>query len=908
MSKKKRGKKDINLEIHSKEQFKRFIDEHGLSKRAALSISHSVYDTLNLFYHVRNQFMFLYRDIIIRMPKLHFDSNIDRSMHESWAKAVDLMLQLKDLKLPRCAIPRSWRPGQYISLVMYSDGSNMCSVSKIYCRTAINETMTIFDANFIQAAVKMAPLGSNSAVRTEFDSVVLCVRQLEFLLQAWSHIEFSEIFFLSDSKVCLGSLFSFTARLRLYFCEKAAECQEIFKRYNVQCKYIKSSDNLSDHGSKPELDINYCKFRSWWKGNFLHLPVSEWPAQDYKFKESDIEELSSVKMSEIPSYAMVVSEHFLTQLLEKSFSFNKIIRILCYVKIGVRRLIQRFTKSKRKVNASISDYFDLIQKELYVMATPTLEKCKGLRRQYDIQPDPEDQNLMIITRAYASDQQILRQKRYIIDSDSLIGRKIAAQFHVHMASIETQLANVTEAGLFILRGRKVLSKISESCIVCKKLRQVTMSSIMGPDYTELSSNYPIGYFSMADILGPLKVSVNRRVQKIYLFGITCLHSRLIRILPLFKIDSDAILTCIKSAAYLNNGLICRFLAMDWGRQLVSLKTLDDKEYQKIKLETQNLNQLLDENKIKLVLSSPWAKFRQGKIERLFAHVKLTLKRSNLYNVVLKYHQLYHTCHYLSFTLNSRPLNLKFSNNSLIVLTSNKLLRGECQGFSTFDSLDLNLEGRRLYQGLNDLESQLKAWFQLWRKSYLENTRKLIKWTEESPQKLTLNSIVMIKDHQNNENGYYTIGQIVNILSPRTFEIKYVKSPAKLSKQNKILKPATLDTLTRPINSLIYLFEKEEEKIVNLDPYSGQDFETLPESTSIEKSNPEKVELNRNESLIASNVVNNLELSEDNAIENVEDVTQNELVKSDQVGHDKSKVKGSVNTLLEHLSQENKESD
>ena len=118
----------------------------------------------------------------------------------------------------------------------------------------------------------------------------------------------------------------------------------------------------------------------------------------------------------------------------------------------------------------------------------------------------------------------------------------------------------------------------------------------------------------------------------------------------------------------------------------------------------------------------------------------------------------------------------------------------------------------------------------------------------------------------------------------------------------------MDTLTRPINSLIYLFEKEEEKIVNLDPYSGQDFETLPESTSNEKSNPEKVELNRNESLIASNVVNNLELSEDNAIENVEDVTQNELVKSDQVGHDKSKVKGSVNTLLEHLSQENKESD
>ena len=908
LSKKKRGKKDINQEIYSKEQFESFINEHGLSKRQCLSISHGIFDTLNLFYHVRNQFMFLYRDIIVKMPNLHFDANIDKSMFTDWVKAVGLMLELKELKIPRCAIPRCYKPGQYISLVIYCDGSNLSSISRIYCRVAIDEKMTIFDSNFVQAAVKMAPLGTSSAVRTEFDSCLLSCRQLEFLLQAWQHIDFNEIFFLSDSKVCLGALFSFHAKLKTYYCEKAYEIQELFKRHKVQCKYIKSADNLADQGSKRELEINHCRSRAYWKGNFLHLPSKDWPAQDYQFEASDVEELTSVKMSEVLNYGITVNEHFLTQLLEKSYSFNKIIRIICYVKLAARLLIQRFTKSKKKVNASISDYFDLIQKELYVLASPTMEQCKGLKRQYDIQPDPEDENLMIISRAYASDQQILRKKRYIINSDTLVGKKITAQYHIHMSSVESQLANITDAGLFILRGRKVLSKISESCVVCRKLRHVTLTTMMGPSYTELASNYPIGYFSMADILGPLKFSLNRKTQKVFLFGITCLHSRLTRILPLFKIDSDSILTCIKSAAYLNNGVLVRFLAMDWGRQLVSLKTLDDREYQKVKLETQNLSQLLDENKIKVVLSSPWAKFRQGAIERLFAHVKLTLKRSNLYNVVLRYHQIYHLCHYISYMLNSRPLNLKYANNSLIVLTSNKLLRGECQGFSTFSSLDINLEGRRLYQGLNDLERQLKAWFQLWRKTFLESTRKLIKWTEDSPQKLTLNSIVMITDHQNNENGYFTVGQISNIISPRTFEVRYVKIPPKLNKQNKIIKPAVLDTLTRPINSLIYLFEREEDKIISLDPYSGQNFETLSESNSIEKSNSEKFELSNDESLTASNVVNNLKSTDNHVIENVEDITQDELVNSDQVGQEKSKVKGSVNTLLEHLSKENKESD
>ena len=105
-----------------------------------------------------------------------------------------------------------------------------------------------------------------------------------------------------------------------------------------------------------------------------------------------------------------------------------------------------------------------------------------------------------------------------------------------------------------------------------------------------------------------------------------------------------------------------------------------------------------------------------------------------------------------------------------------------------------------------------------------------------------------------------------------------------------------------------LVEREEDKIISLDPYSGQSFETLSESNSIEKSNSEKFELSNDESLTASNVVNNLKSTDNHVIENVEDITQDELVNSDQVGQEKSKVKGSVNTLLEHLSKENKESD
>ena len=902
LSKKKRGKKDITCEILTKEEFESFINEHGFTKRSALSLSHQIFDILNLFYHVKNQLMFLYREIIVRMPGLAYDSQIDKSMYADWVKAVGLMLELKDISIPRCAIPRSWKPGNYISLVCYCDGSGLSSISKIYCRTAVNEDMLIFDANFVQASVKMGELGNNTAVRSEFNSLTLAVRQLEFLTSAWSHIKFNEIFLLADSKVVLGALFSFHARLKLFYCEKVMEAQEVFKKLNVQCFYIPSSENLADHGGKKQLDVNYCKRIDWWKGNFLHLPTSRWPIEKYQFSESDIDELSSAKMAQITSFSINVNEHFLTQLLEKSFSFDKLVRILCYVKVATRKLIQRFSKSKKKTNVSIADYINIVQEELYELATPTIEQCKGLQRQYEICPDPENKKLLLITRSFAMDQQIVQQKRYLINGDCVIGNKLLLKFHEHMASIETQMSKITDNGFFILKARKLLAKVSKNCVICKKLRKVTLQARMGPSYQELASNFPIGYFSICDIMGPLKLSVNRKINKIFFFTISCLYSRVIRILPLFKIDSDSILTALKSACYLNNGVLCRYLAMDFGKQLTSLQTLDQDEYRKIRLETENLDEILSQNKIKVVLSSPWAPYRQSLIERLHKHIKLTLKRANLFNTVLKFHQIYHLCHYLSFTLNNRPLNLRFANNSLVVLTANKLLRGECQGFANYSNFQLNLDGNRLYQDLNNLENQLRGWFCIWRNSYLESTRKITTFLKPSPQQLSLKSVVMVKDHQNNENGYFTVGQVKSILSPRTFTIEYVKIPAKLNKKNQIIKPAVLDELTRPITSLIYLFNEEEGKTVNLDPYSGSNEDPV-ENNPENETQLEEISLDEEESSIASNVVNNLK-PEDVIPENVEDITDKELVTETE--HEKPKEKGSVNTLLKYVADENVE--
>ena len=81
------------------------------------------------------------------------------------------------------------------------DGSQEMSISKAFVRVATNKEMTEFDANFLQASFKMGYLGPNSAVKTEFHSLSLATRQIQLILSCWKHIQFSEIFLLSDSKL-----------------------------------------------------------------------------------------------------------------------------------------------------------------------------------------------------------------------------------------------------------------------------------------------------------------------------------------------------------------------------------------------------------------------------------------------------------------------------------------------------------------------------------------------------------------------------------------------------------------------------------------------------------------------------------------------------------------------------------
>ena len=159
--------------------------------------------------------------------------------------------------------------------------------------------------------------------------------------------------------------------------------------------------------------------------------------------------------------------------------------------------------------------------------------------------------------------------------------------------------------------------------------------------------------------------------------------------------------------------------------------------------------------------------------------------------------------------------------NLSVITSQKLLFGGRNNYFYPARLDLDLSANKLYRKLTKLEEELKAWRNVWHLTYLQEVKKIMKFKENS-QYVEEDAVVMISDHLNEETLQPALGIVLRKFSERTFEILYIKKHAKLDLNGKIIKKAVHSTLTRPIQSLIFLFNTKKTSEASIDPFWSQD--------------------------------------------------------------------------------------
>ena len=173
--------------------------------------------------------------------------------------------------------------------------------------------------------------------------------------------------------------------------------------------------------------------------------------------------------------------------------------------------------------------------------------------------------------------------------------------------------------------------------------------------------------------------------------------------------------------------------------------------------------------------------------------------------------------YLSKKLNDRPLNIKCSTEleQISVLTPNRLVFGARKNF--FSSDVLNPTGHMRFQQLHNLTVDLKIWENIYRSTYLLETKKWFKWKKNPQEELNVGDVVLITDHFNNNTMFPSLGMVHKKVSDRTFEVEYIIKNCVLDDQYNIITNAKKGILTRPAQVLVKITTGSQNDIVNLEP-------------------------------------------------------------------------------------------
>ena len=810
-STKVRNLRDPKFEICNRKDLSEYIRQNGLTKRNALQAAHSLFDPLLILLPVKAQLSLAYRELLIRNPDMDYNDYITSPEElKVWETVIGFLLDSKKVKIRRSALPDTFDPVESeLSLCIFTDGGQSASVNRIWLRCSLPAESggpRRFAVHNLYNTFRLGSLNNSGAPRSEVAGLLSACRNAEITVKILDHLKFKSIHIFTDSTVCLGALQAYSSKLKLFFSERALEIQDIVRSHNIETHLISTSRNNADIGTKQNLTDNPILSEAYWTCDFLTRDRDTWGVKDYVFQSEDISTLVNPRLVGDTAQCFTITiNDFVSDLISR-FNFQKTVNIIsCYF------------QWKPENRGNLLKSRELARQFLFSLAPPSADQISGLGRQYLI--ESEGKKTFLLTRPFKLGDRSVQKRLLLVDGKSVVGRQIIRSYHQHCSDTSRELARMSDSGLLITNARSYLRKIQSECKRCKRIRLSPAEELIGDNIQKEASELPPYFTSYADCWGPVKVRLKRgHCIKAWVLSLTCVWSRHFSMTLLTDLSSDSFLSGILAITGLLGGAIPQYLYSDFGTNITSLRKLegeDVSEEQNDKM-MRNMKATFRSNNISLLLSSPRAPWRQGLVERLHSTLKLSLKRSNLYNQAHSITKWNHILARQSQVINDRIINLKYNGETLTYLSPNKLIFGSRQGIYP-RRIELNLTDNQLYENLNRLENQLMDWQETWNFSYLREQEKFTVFKRRG-KTLEKGDIVLINDHKNKTTGYPVLARIKEILSNRTFRLEYIKKEAQTDKDGRVTRPATKSLLTRPKQNLIFITSASEE-VQNLDPFS-----------------------------------------------------------------------------------------
>ena len=479
------------------------------------------------------------------------------------------------------------------------------------------------------------------------------------------------------------------------------------------------------------------------------------------------EEDKELKQSQVHIKTLQTKQDFIG--FENYSSWSKLVAVMGWIKRFISNCKIRIKKEKEinlsnltsnEIRRAEEETEKIVQKEVYFKEIKLIEENQQLHKQsHLIKFSPFlDENGVLRVGGRLKNAKLLYSAMHqmILPSNHQISKLLIAHFQKKYAHCGRKyLLGIIRQTFWIIKGRSLLRSLLAKCIICKKRKAKSSSTIMGNlPKGRLAINSPPFCETGVDYFGPIKVKILRSTIKRWGCIFTCMTTRAIHLEVADSLSTDSFINTLER--FMNRRGQPKTIYSDCGS---NFKGANNELAQELgKLQQDEVGKFACRRGFDWKFNPPSAPHMGGVWERMIRTVKNSLS-TILQDQLVSDFTLITVFTEVEALVNSRPItHVSDDIEDLEALTPNHFLLGRASAnLSPAYSYDNDISHRKRWKRAQALTNHF---WPRWLREYLPTVTTKSKWTEVSSN-IKVGDLVLVLE-KDTQRGKYPLARVTDV--------------------------------------------------------------------------------------------------------------------------------------------------
>ncbi|KAL2089355.1 hypothetical protein ACEWY4_014043 [Coilia grayii] len=762
------------------------------TRRGVLSTVNSLYDPLGFAAPVTIYGRLLLRELSV--DSIEWDSPLPENKRMEWETWRHSLKALEELHVPRTYTTQSLSKARRKEICIFSDASTKAIGAVAYLKTVSEDG--VCQLGFILGKAKLAPQVDLTIPRLELCAAVLAVEIAEFIVD---EIDFEPdaIHFFCDSKVVLGYICNETKRFYVYVHNRVQRIRQ--STSPKQWHYVSTEHNPADFASRA-VSASQLASTFWLTGPaFLckQHDVSTTrpdlfqlidPGHDAEIRPERFERFSrwTVLLKAVASLIHVARSF-------KSAYAGKDVKCKGWHHCGQHPTAEELLQASKIIIQSVQR--TAFPEEIKSLShSSTVFKNSSISK---LNPILDEEGMLRVGGRLANAEVGDEEKRpLILPGGHHISLLLIRHHHDrvrHQGRLFTEGA-IRAAGLWLVGGKRCISKVLHKCITCRKLRGNAEKQKMADLPKERLCVAPPFTHVGLDVFGPWNVTARRTrggmaQSKRWALLFTCMSTRAVHIEVIESMDSSSCINAIRRFFAIRGP--AKTLHSDCGTNFIGAS-------KELGFGEPSVQGYISQEGCTWHFNPPHASHMGGVWERMIGVARKILDSMLMQTKVVLSHEVLCTLMAeVSAIMNARPLvPIQTDPDLPFLLTPSTLLTQKGVSLAPpGDFTEKDLYKRQWMQ----VQSMANRFWSRWRAEYLQSLQPRRKWQDEQ-RNIGVGDLVLLRDAQAVRNEW-PMAIITAVFPGQDGKVRKVEL--------KVAKEGATKKFLRPVSEIVLLMEKED---------------------------------------------------------------------------------------------------